>query len=302
MPTSLPHMEHEPHIMREITPLAECDCFYVADRHKTAFNYPIHCHPEFELNFTEHATGVRRTVGDSSEIIGDYDLVLITSPDLEHVWEQADCTRHDIREITIQFTRDIFPDSLLRKNQFNSIRRMLERARCGLAFPLPAIMKVYAKLDDLATHCKGFHAVLKFMEIMYELSICEDAWELSSSAFARLATKSESRRVNKVQQYIACHFHEDIRLETLADLIGMTPVAFSRFFRQRTGRSLSDYIIDIRIGTAARLLVDSEQTVAEICFDSGFNTISNFNRLFRKKKGCSPKEFRENYQKKKIII
>lgn len=72
--------------IREITPLSDKDCFYIADRHKKEFTYPMHCHREFELNFVEHAPGVRRVVGDSAEVIGDYDLVLITSPDLEHVW------------------------------------------------------------------------------------------------------------------------------------------------------------------------------------------------------------------------
>ena len=144
--------------------------------------------------------------------------------------------------------------------------------------------------------------MLAFLELLYELSLADDSRTLSSSSFARIETHSESRRVAKVQQYIAQHFHEEVRLETLADLVGMTPVGFSRFFRQRTGRTLSDYLIDIRIGHAARLLVDSEQTVAEICYDCGFNTLSNFNRLFRRRKGCSPKEFREGYQKKKVFI
>ena len=89
--------------IREITPLSDKDCFYIADRHKKEFTYPMHCHREFELNFVEHAPGVRRVVGDSAEVIGDYDLVLITSPDLEHVWEQNTCTSENIREITIQF-------------------------------------------------------------------------------------------------------------------------------------------------------------------------------------------------------
>ena len=289
-------------VMREVTPLSERDCFYIADRHKTSFNYPIHCHPEYELNYIEHATGVRRTVGDSTEVIGDYDLVLIASSDLEHCWEQGSCTNTDIREITIQFTGDVLPDSVLKKNQFDSIRRMLEHARCGLAFPLPAIMKVYTKLDALAHHKTGFHAVLDFLDILHELSLFDDARTLSSSSFARIETRSESRRVDKVQQYIAAHFHEDVRLETLADLTGMTPVAFSRFFHQRTGRTLSDYITQMRLGSAARLLIDTTHTVAEICYDCGFNTLSNFNRLFRKYKGCSPTEFRENFHKKKIII
>lgn len=94
-------MENQNYIMREITPLSERDCFYIADRRKTEFTYPIHCHAEYELNFTEHASGVRRVVGDSAEIIGDYDLVLITGKELEHVWEQHECTSGDIREITI---------------------------------------------------------------------------------------------------------------------------------------------------------------------------------------------------------
>ena len=288
--------------MREITPLSNSDCFYLADRHKSSFDFPIHSHPEYELNFIGNGAGVQRTVGDHCEAVADYDLVLITSPNLEHVWEQGTCSNTDIREITIQFTPDVLPESLLAKNQFHSIRQMLERARCGLVFSLPTIMKVYGKLDALSHQQRGFPAVLAFLELLYELSLADDSRTLSSSSFARIETHSESRRVAKVQQYIAQHFHEEVRLETLADLVGMTPVGFSRFFRQRTGRTLSDYLIDIRIGHAARLLVDSEQTVAEICYDCGFNTLSNFIRLFRRRKGCSPKEFREGYQKKKVFI
>ena len=289
-------------VMREITPLSDSDCFYLADRHKSTFDFPIHSHPEYELNFIGNAAGVRRTVGDHNETIGDYDLVLITSPNLEHVWEQGACTNTDIREITIQFTSDVLPASLLSKNQFHSIRRMLDRAQCGLAFSLNTIMKVYGKLDALSHQQRGFHAVLAFLELLYDLSLSEDARTLSSSSFARIETQHESRRVAKVQAFIAQHYSEDIRLEALADLVGMTPVAFSRFFHQRTGRTLSTYIIDIRIGRASRLLIDSDQTVAEICYDCGFNTLSNFNRIFKQKKGCTPKEFREAYRKKKVIV
>lgn len=95
-------------IIREITPLSDKDCFYIAERYKTEFTYPMHSHAEFELNFTEKAAGVRRIVGDSAEIISDYDLVLITGKDLEHVWEQHDCCSKEIREITIQFSSDLF--------------------------------------------------------------------------------------------------------------------------------------------------------------------------------------------------
>ena len=92
---------------------------------------------------------LRRTScgGRFCEIIGDYDLVLITGKELEHVWEQHECTSGDIREITIQFSPDLFFGNVVNKNQFDSIRRMLERAQCGLSFPMQAIMKVYNWLD-----------------------------------------------------------------------------------------------------------------------------------------------------------
>ena len=295
-------MEDINHIMREITPLSERDCFYIADRRKTEFTYPIHCHAEYELNFTEYASGVRRIVGDSAEVIGDYDLVLITGKELEHVWEQYGCTSKNIREITIQFSPDLFFRNFINKSQFDSIRKMLERAQCGLCFPMQAIMKVYNWLDKLATQEQGFYSVMNFLRILYELSLYDDARVLSSSSFAKIEMTSESRRVQKVQRYIAAHYKEEIRLNFLADMIGMTPVSFSRFFHLRTGKTLSDYIIDIRLGFATRLLVDSSRTIAEICYDCGFNNLSNFNRLCKRKKGCSPKEFRENYRKTKILI
>ena len=135
-----------------------------------------------------------------------------------------------------------------------------------------------------------------------ELSKFDDAHELSSSSYAKVNLESESRRVLKVKNFIDQHYKDDIRLEQLADLIGMTPTAFSRYFKHRTGKNLSEYILDIRLGYAARRLVDTTDTVAEICYCCGFNTLSNFNRQFRKRKGCNPTEFREKYCKTKVII
>ena len=295
-------MENQNYIMREITPLSDRDCFYIADRRKTEFTYPIHCHAEFELNFTEHAAGVRRVVGDSAEIIGDYDLVLITGKELEHVWQQHECDSKEIREITIQFSPDLFFKNFMNKNQFDSIRCMLEKAQCGISFPMQAIMKVYNWLDRLASEEQGFYAVINLLVILYELSQCEDTRTLSSSSFAKISVYSDSRRVQKVQDYIDQHYNEEIRLGQLADLVSMTSVSFSRFFKLRTGKNLSEYIIDIRLGHATRMLVDSTMSIAEICFECGFNNLSNFNRIFKKKKNCTPKEFRENYQKKKKLI
>ena len=289
-------------VITEVTPLSDRDFFYIADRSKSEFTYPIHSHQEVELNFTEHAAGVRRIVGDSVEIMGDYDLVLIASKNLEHVWEQHECRSERVREITIQFSEDLFNKNFTNKGQFDSIREMISKAQRGLSFPMSAILKVYSRLDNLSAEKDGFKAILTFMSILHDLSECEDAKVLSSSSFAKIETYSDSKRVQKVQSYINENYKSDIRLPVLAQMVDMSPVAFSRFFKLKTGKSLSDYIIDIRLGYASSLLVDSSNSIADICYDCGFNNLSNFNRIFKKKKNCSPKEFRENFRRNKKII
>lgn len=296
-------MTMESKVLHEITPLGEHDFMYVADRHKKEFTYPIHQHNLFELNFVEQAAGCRRVVGDSSEVIGDYDLVLITSPDLEHVWEQHECHSQDIHEVTVQFYLDFEREgSPLKTNPFRSIYRMLVRAKHGLAFPMQAVMAIYQRLVHLSAIEESFLMVHELFYILYELSKYDDARELSSSAFAKVSIESDSRRVLKVKNHIATHITDDLRLEDLSSMIGMTPSAFSRFFKLHTSKNLSEYIVDIRLGNAARRLIDTTDTVSEICYCCGFNTLSNFNRLFRKRKGCSPTEFREKYCKTKVII
>lgn len=204
--------------------------------------------------------------------------------------------------MTIQFSPDLLGDSLLAKNQMKSLEVMLDRSRNGIAFEVPAIMRLYSRLGEITRLQSGFYRVLKLLEILYELSLEENFHMLSSSSFANVSTVSDSRRVRKVEEYINKNYNKEIRLQSLADLIGMTPTAFSRFFKLRTGRTISDYIIDLRLGYASRLLADSTMSIVEICYECGFNNVSNFNRIFKRKKGCSPKVFRENYRKNKIIV
>lgn len=289
-------------IIHEITPLMGKDVLYIADRHKKEFTYPIHNHSVYELNFVENAKGVRRIVGDSHEVIGDYDLCLITSPDLEHVWEQNECHSDDIREITVQFDFSMSDETLFGRNPYASITRMMQEAKKGLSFPLQAIMKVYGMLDTLSSVKDGFYAVQQFLTILYELSRCENARTLASSSYAKVTVEDDSRRILKVKNFISKNYMDELRLPELASLAGMSSSAFSRFFKLHTGRNISEYIIDLRLGYAARMLVDTAKSISEIGFDCGFNNLSNFNRIFKKKKGCSPSEFRESYHKARIIV
>lgn len=289
--------------MRELPPLLDSDFMYVADRRKKEFTYPIHKHEVFELNYVENGEGVLRIVGDSAETIGNRELVLITSPDLEHVWEQDKCKSEDIREITVQFFFDFNSSySLFNRTPLLPIKRLFERARKGVAFTPETIEKVYPLLNSLSSTKDKFYSVINFLTLLYELSLADDTRELASSSFAKVDVDSESRRILKVKEYINKHYTEEIRLADMADLVGMSTTSFSRFFKLRSGKTLSDYVVEMRLGVAARQLVDTTNSVSEICYGCGFNTLSNFNRLFRKYKGCSPTEFREKYFKTKIIV
>jgi len=289
-------------ILHEITPLSDNDCFYIVERTKTEFTFPLHKHFEYELNYVENAAGARRIVGDSVEIVGDFDLVLITAPELAHVWEKHHCSSNNIREITIQFSPSLFPENVLNKNQFKSIKMMFEKAKKGLAFSMSTIIAVRPLLNVLPHENQSFYALAHFLILLHELSRRDENHTLASSSFALTEPNMESRRVKKVHDYLMMHYMEEIRLPQIASLAGMSEASFSRFFKLRTGRCFTDYLIDIRLGSAIRLLVDSEQTISEICFNCGFNNISNFNRIFKKWKNCTPKEFRDSYRKTKTIV
>ena len=289
-------------VLRETPPITDKDCFYIVERHKSEFLYPIHSHKEYELNFIESGKGVQRVVGDSIEEIGNYELTLVTGDGLEHAWKQGNCTAPDVREITIQFSDSLLDSKLLGRNQFASIRKMFEKARLGVTFSMSAIIKVYNLLDSISKMNESFEQFLAMLKILYELSQDKESRTLASSAFAPGEEASESRRVSKIKDYVSVHYMEDLRLEDMASLVGMAPSALSRFFKQHTTRTLVDYIIDVRLGNAARMLVDSTTSISEICYACGFNNLSNFNRTFKARRGYTPRDFRALFTKNRVYV
>ena len=289
-------------IISEITPLHDKDCFYIVDRLKDSFNYPIHRHEEFEINYIAGCRGARRVVGDSVEKLGDYDLVIVGG-NIEHAWQQYECTNNKMREITIQFSSNLIPEGLLAKNQFAAIKSLLGASSSGVAFTMNTLMRVHNRIVNLAESKGDFQSFTDLLLLLHELAKDPSGYRpLASASFMPGERNEESRRVKKVQAYINTRYRDELRLEELSSLVGMTATSFSRFFRLRTGRTLSDYIIDIRMGHATRMLVDTAMSIAEICFDCGFNNISNFNRIFKSRKGMTPKEFRVIYKRNKSKV
>lgn len=290
-------------LLKEITPLTQSDCFTLFSRNKSEFDFPLHYHEEYELNFIRNAKGARRVVGDHLEEIDDLELVLVGS-NLQHAWFTHNCKSSEISEITVQFHKDLFDDKFLSRNQLNFIRNMLEKSSRGISFSKETIEHLAPRILNLNQR-HGFDSMLELMSILHDLSTSRNMRMLSDASFNSNQAEQmsyHSRRIEKTLEYMNKNFDKQITLSDVARLANMSDVSFSRFFKQRTGNTFIDNQTQIRLGHASRMLIDTTQSVAEIAYHCGFNNISNFNRIFKKKKGCTPKEFRTNMSGTRIFI
>jgi len=288
-------------IIKEITPLTQNDCFTIFSRVKKEFNFPMHFHEEFELNLILNAQGAKRIVGDHIEVIDDWELVLV-GPNLTHAWFTHQCTSKEITEVTIQWHKDLFDDKFLRRNQLSFIRQMFERGGRGITFPKETIKALSPRILSL-NQLSGFDSVMELISILHDLSTSRNMLALSDTTFNNEQNLNyNSRRIEKAFEYMNQNYHKPITLKDVAKLASMTEVSFSRFIKKRTGNTFIDSLIDIRLGHASRMLIDTTHSIAEVSYNCGFNNISNFNRVFRKKKNCTPKEFRENFSGTRVFI
>ena len=281
-------------LLREITPLTQGDCFTIFYRLKSKFDFPLHCHEEFELNFLFNAKGTKRVIGDHIDEIDNLELILV-GPNLQHGWFNHNCKSKEFTEITIQFHRDLLDEKFLQRNQMSLIRTMFEKSLRGIQFSKETITRLKPRLFEL-TKKHGFESILELISILHELSISKNMKILSDISFKNAESINyNSRRVEKIMSHLNANFDKNITLADAAQLVSMSEVSFSRFFKARTGKTFIDTLNEIRLGNASRMVIDTTQSINEIAFKCGFNNISNFNRIFKKKKECTPKEFRLEY-------
>jgi AraC-like DNA-binding protein len=280
-------------ILREITPLTPSDCFSIFSRTKNEFDFPLHIHDEIELNFIQNAAGAQRVIGDHVEEIGDIELVLVGS-NLQHAWFTHKCKNKIIKEVTIQFHRDLFDEKFLQRNQMSFIRNLFLRSARGVLFSPETTTTISPRIIDLAQK-HSFDSVLELMSILHDLSISRNFRTLSDASFNKEKTFYNSRRIEKIMEFVNSNFSQNVTLGDAAKIAGMTEVSISRFFKLRTGKTFVDTLNDIRLGHASRMLIETTQSVNEIAYKCGFNNMSNFNRIFKKKKDCTPNDFRHSY-------
>ena len=152
------------------------------------------------------------------------------------------------------------------------------------------------------SRARGFDAYMELLKLLQFLATSPDQRVLASNTFQAVNTATTDNRIEKVHDYIVAHYKDKITLGDAANILNMSPVSVTRLIKQRTGKSFIDFLNEIRIGFAARQMVDSDMSISEICFSNGFNNISNFNRTFRKKQGLTPTEFRSKYLGKKKVL
>ena len=279
-------------IHREITPLTEGECFLVFDRERKIFDFPIHFHPEFELNLMLNAKGVKRIVGDSIEYIDNFELVLV-GPTLIHGWQKGKAESNTIREVTIQFHRDLFHESLMNKNIMKPIKEMFKRSSRGILFSQDIADWITIRIINLVKK-SSIDSYIELINLLFDLASSRNQIILSASS-----SKNEdfynNGEIKNVHDFILQNFANGIKVKEMAEMLNMTVVSFSRFIKKRTGKTFVGYLNDMRLGFAARWLLETDMNVAEIAFKCGFNNIGYFNRVFKKAKGCTPVEFKENF-------
>lgn len=286
-------------LYREITPLSKEDSFLVFDRVKDNFDFPIHYHPEFEINFIKNGKGVKRIIGDHIEEIDDVELVLV-GPNLYHGWELHNCKNKNIHEITIQFHNDLFEDSLLSRRIMNPIRNMFNRSIHGILFS----KKTANDLTDRICQLSKLDGMDYFLEI---ISILQDMANSRNQKLLSVYTVDYDKfddddKMKLVYELVQKRFSEKISLEEVSEATLMSPVSFNRFIKKRTGKTFVNYLNDIRIGYAARWLVEKDLSISEIAFKCGFNNIANFNRVFKSIKKITPSQYREEFYGIKRIL
>jgi AraC-like DNA-binding protein len=233
-------------------------------------------------------------------VIDNLELVLV-GPNLYHAWFTNQCKSEAINEVTIQFHKDLFDEKFLRRNQMSFVKSMLERSQRGIAFSPETILALKDRLLSLDKK-NGFDSVLELLSILHDLSISRNMKTLSDPSFTNDKFYYNSRRIEKVFEYMNNNYNKQVSLAEVSRIANMPEASFSRFIKKRTGKTFIDSLNEIRLGHASRMLIDSTTTVAEIAYKCGFNNISNFNRIFKRKKFCIPKEFRETYTGNRIFI
>lgn len=264
------------------------------------FTYPWHFHAEYELLYVIRGSGTS-FVANSIEEFKSGDLALIGS-NLPHFWRSGEDYLNSggnlkVKYIVIQFPTDFLKYEIANYPEYYLIGQLLERAAKGIRFSTDFTQKISKKIIKVSKTF-GFERILALQELLQTLAKTKEYKLLAGEFYHYENNDFTNFRLTKIIQFLSTSYQHKIELEKVADIANLHPAAFCRFFKEKTGKSLSEYVNDLRIGYACRLIIEGKLSVSQISFESGFNNLSNFNRTFKKHTGFTPTNYFQEFHKK----
>jgi AraC-type DNA-binding domain-containing proteins len=258
-----------------------------------------HYHREVELIHFEKGHGTQ-FIGDSIRSFGPGDVVLIGS-DLPHYWSfdssyfKQDC--HEEADVRVaHFNHDFWGTGFLDLPENTCIKQLLEVAKQGVAVYGSARLHVRERLAALL-RAEGTERIILLIEALTIIARSKDIELLSSVGFTPHFQHREKDRISNIYDFALRNFKKKISLGEIADVAGMSSNAFCRYFKSRTGKTFSQFLIEIRVGHACKLLIENQMNVKQICYESGFHNFAGFHKYFKQLTGKSPLSYQKTYLK-----
>lgn len=260
------------------------------------FSAPLHVHPELELTLIVESSG-KRFVGDSIEDFESGDLVLVGG-NLPHFWSNDEMYSHDkgsdALAIVVQFDASFLGPNFMKLSGAQHIEKLLQSSNLGICIINDTRDILSQKMVTLQ-HMDTFGKVLTLLEMLDILAKSKDYYFLASPGFKPYLNASDCQKMNKIYAYVYQHINGKLDIVQIADLLNMSISAFCHYFKKRTQKTFTQFVNEIRIGNAKRLLIESDKSISEIGYECGYNSISNFNKQFSTITGLAPRAFRERY-------
>jgi AraC-like DNA-binding protein len=279
------------------SPISADQIFEIKSLREPHFDPNWHFHSEYQLFVVLKGTGTR-FIGDHVKPFKEGDLVF-TGPDLPHLWrsdpEYFEANPALYTEgIVIYFHEDFLGNEFLHKKELYRIRQLFAKAKQGMEILGSSAIRIKEEMIALLK-LEDFESILAFLNILNHLLQTSEYTLLSSDGYTNSLKELDTERMNKVHAYVMKNFREKISLKDVAAIANMTTSSFSRYFKTHANKTFSDFLTEIRIGYSCKLLIEKNINIAQACYESGFHTISNFNRHFKSVTKHSPLAYRKIY-------
>ncbi len=281
----------------EQTPQRQWESFHCEVVRGPGYGATWHFHPEFQITLVLRSTGYR-LVGDKITPLIPGDLVLVGS-NLPHVWQQdpdARGPRPAVHAIVVRFQKTFLGQDFWEIPEAEPVHRLLKRAARGLHISGRTRDAVAARLERLV-NAKGLDRIAELLGILGALAESRELAPIASAGFVPSLSSDDQGRMERVTAHIHAHLTETIDRATVARAAHLSEGAFSRFFKLRTGKTLPEYVNELRVGRACRLLAEEERKITDIALDCGFRNLPNFNRRFREITHLTPRDYRRQLQR-----